>query len=169
MLVYSQNRSFYGDLHEMSDILIMLLIHVCVELDKIPLLHKLKQLYERLPLGFFFLSILHILLITHCTSCIPRWQFIFRIQNCDHMMKTLYRPSSVLQTTQSGMKECTMPKRGMLISSVGPIETWSRVKTSSCANGFLSLKMAVHATQLSSDGLRSGRYNFCYTSLAHSK
>ena len=34
--------SFYGDLHEMSDILIMLLI--CVESDKIPLLHKLKQL-----------------------------------------------------------------------------------------------------------------------------
>ena len=34
----------------MSDILIMLLI--CVELDKIALLHKLKQLYERLPVGF---------------------------------------------------------------------------------------------------------------------
>ena len=35
----------------MSDILIMLLI--CVELDKIPLLHKLKQLhvYKRLPVG----------------------------------------------------------------------------------------------------------------------
>ena len=37
-----QDRSFYGDFHEMSDILIMLLI--CVESDKIPLLHKLKQL-----------------------------------------------------------------------------------------------------------------------------
>ena len=37
-----RDRSFYGDLHEMSDILIMLLI--CVESDKIPLLHKLKQL-----------------------------------------------------------------------------------------------------------------------------
>ena len=35
----------------MSNILIMLLI--CVELEKIPLLHKLKQLYERLPVGFF--------------------------------------------------------------------------------------------------------------------
>ena len=45
-----RDRSFYGDLHEMSDILIMLLI--CVELDKIPLLHKLKQLYKRLPVGF---------------------------------------------------------------------------------------------------------------------
>ena len=44
------DRSFYGDLHEMSDILIMLLI--CVESDKIPLLHKLKQLYKRLPVGF---------------------------------------------------------------------------------------------------------------------
>ena len=33
----------------MSDILIMLLI--CVESDKIPLLHKLKQLYKRLPVG----------------------------------------------------------------------------------------------------------------------
>ena len=31
-------------------ILIMLLI--CVESDKIPLLHKLKQLYKRLPVGF---------------------------------------------------------------------------------------------------------------------
>ena len=37
-----QDRSFYGDFHEMSDILIMLLI--CVGSDKIPLLHKLKQL-----------------------------------------------------------------------------------------------------------------------------
>ena len=36
-----RDRSFYGDLHEMSDILIMLLI--CVQSDKIPLLHKLKQ------------------------------------------------------------------------------------------------------------------------------
>ena len=34
----------------MSDILIMLLI--CVESDKIPLPHKLKQLYKRLPVGF---------------------------------------------------------------------------------------------------------------------
>ena len=34
----------------MSDILIMLLISV--ESDKIPLLHKLKQLYKRLPVGF---------------------------------------------------------------------------------------------------------------------
>ena len=33
----------------MSDILIMLLI--CFESDKIPLLHKLKQLYKRLPVG----------------------------------------------------------------------------------------------------------------------
>ena len=44
-----RDRSFYGDLHEMSDILIMLLI--CVESDKIPLLHKLKHLYKRLPVG----------------------------------------------------------------------------------------------------------------------
>ena len=36
-----RNRRFYGDLPEMSDILIMLLIYV--ESDKIPLLHKLKQ------------------------------------------------------------------------------------------------------------------------------
>ena len=34
----------------MSDILIML--QLCVELDKIPLLHKLKQLYKPLPVGF---------------------------------------------------------------------------------------------------------------------
>ena len=45
-----RDRSFYGDLHEMSDILIMLLI--CVESDKRPPLHKLKQLYKRLPVGF---------------------------------------------------------------------------------------------------------------------
>ena len=34
----------------MSDILIMFVI--CVESDKIPLLHKLKQLYKCLPVGF---------------------------------------------------------------------------------------------------------------------
>ena len=45
-----QDRSFYGNLHEMSDMLAILLI--CVESDKIPLLHKLKQLYKRLPVGF---------------------------------------------------------------------------------------------------------------------
>ena len=33
----------------MSDILAMLLI--CVESDKRPLLHKMKQLYKRLPVG----------------------------------------------------------------------------------------------------------------------
>ena len=33
----------------MSDILIMLLI--CVESDKKQLLHKMKQLYKRLPVG----------------------------------------------------------------------------------------------------------------------
>ena len=45
-----RDRSFYGDLCEMSDKLIMLLI--CVESDKIPLLHKLKKLYKCLPVGF---------------------------------------------------------------------------------------------------------------------
>ena len=34
----------------MSDILIMVLI--CVESDKMPLLRKLKQLYKCLPVGF---------------------------------------------------------------------------------------------------------------------
>ena len=34
----------------MSDIFIML--SICVELDKIPLLHKFKQLYKCLPVGF---------------------------------------------------------------------------------------------------------------------
>ena len=34
----------------MSDILIMLLI--CVESDKLPLLHKFKKLYKCLPVGF---------------------------------------------------------------------------------------------------------------------
>ena len=46
-----RDRSFYGNLHEMSDILIMLLI--CVESDKIPLLHKLKQLYKHLPVDLY--------------------------------------------------------------------------------------------------------------------
>ena len=37
----------------MSDIFLMLLIIIlCVESDKIPLLQKLKQLYKRLPVGF---------------------------------------------------------------------------------------------------------------------
>ena len=34
----------------MSDILIIFLI--CVESDKIPLLHKLEELYKRVPVGF---------------------------------------------------------------------------------------------------------------------
>ena len=38
-----RDRSFYGDLHEISGILIMLLI--CVELDKIPLLHNYINAY----------------------------------------------------------------------------------------------------------------------------
>ena len=42
------DRSFYGDLHERSDILIMLLVRVGS--DKIPLLQKLKT---RLPVGGF--------------------------------------------------------------------------------------------------------------------
>ena len=42
-----RDRNIYGNLHEMSDILIMLL-----ESDKIPLLHKLKQLYKHLPVVF---------------------------------------------------------------------------------------------------------------------
>ena len=70
----------------MSAILITLLI--CVESDKIPLLHKLKQLYKRLPV-VFFKTISHILPITYCTSCIPRWRFISSIRNYDHAMKTL--------------------------------------------------------------------------------
>ena len=64
-----QDRSFYGNFHEMSDILIMLLI--CVESDKIPLLHKLKQLHKCLPVGLY-----RIYMYCYCTSCIPRWRFI---------------------------------------------------------------------------------------------
>ena len=29
-----------------------MMLLICVDSDKIPLLHKLKQLYERLPVGF---------------------------------------------------------------------------------------------------------------------
>ena len=48
MLVYNKiGASMHGNLHERSDILLMLLI--CVESDKIPLLSKLKQLYKHLP------------------------------------------------------------------------------------------------------------------------
>ena len=46
-----RDRSFYGDLHKSSDILIILLI--CVELDKIPLLRKVKQLFKPLTCGGF--------------------------------------------------------------------------------------------------------------------
>ena len=49
-----RDRRFYGDLHEMSDILIMLLI--CVESDKIPSLRSLKQLYNRLPMRFVYVT-----------------------------------------------------------------------------------------------------------------
>ena len=35
----------------MSDILIVLLVFICVESDKIPLLYELKQLYKCLPVG----------------------------------------------------------------------------------------------------------------------
>ena len=84
-----RDRSFYDDLHEMSDILIMLLIGV--ESDKIPLLHKLKQLYKCLSVFFFFESISHTLLMTYYTSCTPRGRFISSIRICDHMMKMLYK------------------------------------------------------------------------------
>ena len=42
-----RDRSFYGDLHELSDILIMLLM--CIESAS---LHKFKKLYKRLPVAF---------------------------------------------------------------------------------------------------------------------
>ena len=48
-----RDESFYGDLHEMSDIHVLIMLLICVELDKIPLLHKLKQLYKTLTCGFF--------------------------------------------------------------------------------------------------------------------
>ena len=63
----------------MSAILITLLI--CVESDKIPLLHKLKQLYKRLPVVF----LIHIAY----TANNIRWRFISSIWNYDHAMKTL--------------------------------------------------------------------------------
>ena len=80
-----QDRSFYGDLHKMSDLLIMLLI--CVELDKIPLLRKLKQLYKCLLVSFV-IDITY----AYCTSCTPRWRFISSIRHCDLEMKMLYSP-----------------------------------------------------------------------------
>ena len=78
-----RDTSFNGDLHEMS---IMLLI--CVE---IPLMLRLKQLYKRLYLCFFY----QYHMCTYCTSCTSRWQFISSLQNCDGVMKTLYyKPGS---------------------------------------------------------------------------
>ena len=32
--------------------------------------------------------------MTYCTSCIPRWRFISSVWNCDHVLKTLYKPLS---------------------------------------------------------------------------
>ena len=68
----------------MSDILIMLLI--CVESDKIPLLHKLKQLYKCLPMGF--------LIDTAFTANNILYKLYTKMavyfQNCDHVIKTLY-------------------------------------------------------------------------------
>ena len=82
-----RDRSFYGDLHEMSDILIMLL--KCVELDKIPLLHKLKQLYKRLPVFVFLIDIAstanNILYKLYTKMAVYS-----SIRNCDHVMKMLY-------------------------------------------------------------------------------
>ena len=43
-----RGRRFNGDLHEMNDIMLL----ICVESDKIPLLRKLKKLYKHLPVGF---------------------------------------------------------------------------------------------------------------------
>ena len=59
-----EDRSFYGDLHEMSDKLTMLLIRV--EPDKIPLLHKLKQLYNTYLWGVL-INIAYIGLGTTCS------------------------------------------------------------------------------------------------------
>ena len=48
-------------------------------------------------------SILHV-----CTSYTPRWRFISSIQNCDHMMKTLYREYNSRQCMiAEGALECT--------------------------------------------------------------
>ena len=47
------DSSFYGN---QRDTLVLPL--VCVELDKIPLLHKLKQLYRRLPVGAKIITII---------------------------------------------------------------------------------------------------------------
>ena len=83
MLVYNEiGVSWWSSRNE----LIMLLMYV--ELNKIPLLHKLKQVYKCLPV-FFFKLISHILLIAYSTSCIPRWRFISSIRNCNHVMKML--------------------------------------------------------------------------------
>ena len=62
-----EDRSFYGDLYEMNDILIMLLI--CVESDKIPSLHKLKQLYKRLSVDFL-IDIAYTANNILCRSCV---------------------------------------------------------------------------------------------------
>ena len=71
----------------MSDVLIMLLI--CVESDKIPLLHKLNQLYKGLPVVF-------LIDIAYTANNIPyklytkMAVYFYSIRNCDHVMKMLY-------------------------------------------------------------------------------
>ena len=74
-----RDRSFYGDLHER--VLIMLVI--CVELDKIPLLHKLKQPY---------LWVLIAITYTANNLLCKSYSLFSSIQN-DHVMKTLQKNS----------------------------------------------------------------------------
>ena len=85
-----QDRGFYGYFHEMSNTLMMLLI--CVEMDKIPLLHKLKQLCKCLPVSF-------LIDIAYTANNIlyklyTKMAVYSSIWNCDHMLKMLYKPLS---------------------------------------------------------------------------
>ena len=124
-----QDGSFYSDLHEVSDILIMLLI--CVESGKIPLLQKFKQLFKCLPVGFS-IDVAYILLITYCTSCTPGWRFISSIRNRDHVMKTLYMTHvEVFATRIENIELSNQSPFG------GPIKVTSKLPKSTIKNVWL--------------------------------
>ena len=96
-LVYKIGAQYYGDLHEGSDIPIMLLI--CVELDTIPLLHKLKLLYKRLPVLFFFNGIYYTLYKLYTKMAV-----YYPTRACAKGLSNWFCPSVSFSVCQSGEK-----------------------------------------------------------------
>ena len=67
---------FCGDLSELKAILMMLL--VCVESNKISLLHKLNSCSNT-----YLRSFLRILALVFCTRCTPRWRLSIKLRSHD--------------------------------------------------------------------------------------